>query len=230
MIVVRKREYLPHIRRLPGESSGIGVRFPGAAPRCARPGNRRRVPPGSRNVALARRPPGARGLGLGSGRRWRPHAARQMQVGCCGMGRTKVAINRLVLLPALFVPLWCTRYLMVRIEMPDAVPVRFLALRFGSAAATRAPMRGRFRRSSRVTFPSPGVDEPMRSRIGHQSEPHRSKHRGAARSGASGGCLSLRRRTPNACREMRPSCRTAVSSPHGRVLPASPARSRDSAR
>ena len=54
------------------------------------------------------------------------------------MGRTTVAINRPALLPTVFVLLWCTGYLVVRIAMPDAGPVRFLALRFGSAAALLA--------------------------------------------------------------------------------------------
>ena len=42
------------------------------------------------------------------------------------------------LLPALFVLLWCTGYLVVGIAMPDAGPVRFLTLRFGSAAVLLA--------------------------------------------------------------------------------------------
>ena len=45
-----------------------------------------------------------------------------------------VAANRSALLPAVFVLLWCTGYLVVRIAMPDAGPIRFLGLRFGSAA------------------------------------------------------------------------------------------------
>ena len=44
------------------------------------------------------------------------------------------AMTRSALLPALFVLLWCTGYLVVPIAMADAGPVRFLALRFGSAA------------------------------------------------------------------------------------------------
>ena len=47
-------------------------------------------------------------------------------------------MSRAALLPALFVLLWCTGYLVVRIAMPDAGPVRFLALRFGVAAALLA--------------------------------------------------------------------------------------------
>lgn len=43
-------------------------------------------------------------------------------------------MNRTALLPALFVLLWSTGYLVVRIAIPDAGPVRFLALRFGVAA------------------------------------------------------------------------------------------------
>ncbi|MDE0455647.1 MAG: DMT family transporter [Chromatiales bacterium] len=42
------------------------------------------------------------------------------------------------LLPAVFVLLWCTGYLVVPIAMPDAGPVRFLALRFGLAAVLLA--------------------------------------------------------------------------------------------
>ena len=42
------------------------------------------------------------------------------------------------LLPGLFVLLWCTGYLVVRIAIPDAGPVRFLALRFGLAAVLLA--------------------------------------------------------------------------------------------
>ena len=41
-------------------------------------------------------------------------------------------------LPALFVLLWCTGYLVVPIAMAEAGPVRFLALRFGSAATLLA--------------------------------------------------------------------------------------------
>ena len=60
-------------------------------------------------------------------------------------------MSRSALLPALFVLLWCTGYLVVRITMPDAGPVRFLAYRFGLAAvllaiaaiALRAPWPGR---------------------------------------------------------------------------------------
>ena len=47
-------------------------------------------------------------------------------------------VNRPALLPAVFVLLWCTGYLVVRIAMPDAGPVRFLGLRFGSAAVLLA--------------------------------------------------------------------------------------------
>ena len=55
------------------------------------------------------------------------------------------------LLPGLFVVLWCTGYLVVRVAMPDAGPVRFLAFRFGLAAVLlagaalvlRAPWAGR---------------------------------------------------------------------------------------
>ena len=46
--------------------------------------------------------------------------------------------SRSALLPAVFVILWCTGYLVVPIAMADAGPVRFLALRFGSAAALLA--------------------------------------------------------------------------------------------
>ena len=46
--------------------------------------------------------------------------------------------SRSALLPAVFVILWCTGYLVVPIAMTDAGPVRFLALRFGSAAALLA--------------------------------------------------------------------------------------------
>ena len=48
------------------------------------------------------------------------------------------AMIRSAPLPALFVLLWCTGYLVVPIAMADAGPVRFLALRFGSAAALLA--------------------------------------------------------------------------------------------
>ena len=47
-------------------------------------------------------------------------------------------MSRAALLPALFVLLWCTGYLVVRIAMPDAGPVRFLALRFAVAAGLLA--------------------------------------------------------------------------------------------
>lgn len=39
-----------------------------------------------------------------------------------------------VLVPGLFVLLWATGYVVVRLTMPDAGPVRFLAWRFGAAA------------------------------------------------------------------------------------------------
>ena len=48
------------------------------------------------------------------------------------------AMIRSALLPALFVLLWCTGYLVVRIALPDAGPVRFLAIRFVLAAALLA--------------------------------------------------------------------------------------------
>ena len=47
-------------------------------------------------------------------------------------------MNRSALLPTLFVLLWCTGYLVVPIAMSDAGPVRFLALRFATAAALLA--------------------------------------------------------------------------------------------
>ena len=47
-------------------------------------------------------------------------------------------MSRSALLPALFVLLWCTGYLVVPIAMNDAGPVRFLALRFGAAAVLLA--------------------------------------------------------------------------------------------
>ena len=47
-------------------------------------------------------------------------------------------MNRSALLPAVFVLLWCTGYLVVRIAMPDAGPVRFLAWRFALAAGLLA--------------------------------------------------------------------------------------------
>ena len=47
-------------------------------------------------------------------------------------------MNRSALLPALFVLLWCTGYLVVPIAMSDAGPVRFLALRFATAAVLLA--------------------------------------------------------------------------------------------
>ena len=47
-------------------------------------------------------------------------------------------MSRSALLPSLFVLLWCTGYLVVRIAMPDAGPVRFLSLRFGFAAVLLA--------------------------------------------------------------------------------------------
>ena len=43
-------------------------------------------------------------------------------------------MTRSTLLPTMFVLLWCTGYLVVPIAMADAGPMRFLALRFGSAA------------------------------------------------------------------------------------------------
>ena len=43
-----------------------------------------------------------------------------------------------VLLPGLFVVLWSTGYVVVRLAMPDAGPVRFLAWRFGVAAVLLA--------------------------------------------------------------------------------------------
>ena len=43
-----------------------------------------------------------------------------------------------VLLPGLFVILWSTGYVVVRLTMPDAGPVRFLAWRFGVAAVLLA--------------------------------------------------------------------------------------------
>ena len=49
-----------------------------------------------------------------------------------------VAASRSALLPAVFVLLWCTGYLVVRIAIPDTGPVRFLGLRFGSAAVLLA--------------------------------------------------------------------------------------------
>ena len=60
-------------------------------------------------------------------------------------------MSRQALLPGLFVILWCTGYLVVRLAMPDAGPVRFLAFRFGAAAVLlavaacviRAPWAGR---------------------------------------------------------------------------------------
>ena len=60
-------------------------------------------------------------------------------------------MSRRALLPGLFVILWCTGYLVVRLAMPDAGPVRFLAFRFGAAAVLlavaacviRAPWAGR---------------------------------------------------------------------------------------
>ena len=48
------------------------------------------------------------------------------------------AMTRPALLPTMFVLLWCTGYLVVPIAMADAGPVRFLAVRFGSAAALLA--------------------------------------------------------------------------------------------
>ena len=61
-------------------------------------------------------------------------------------------MGRRVLLPGLFVVIWCTGYLVVRFAMPDAGPVRFLAYRFGLAAvllavaalALRAPWTSRW--------------------------------------------------------------------------------------
>ena len=46
--------------------------------------------------------------------------------------------NRSAVLPTLFVLLWCTGYLVVPVAIADAGPVRFLALRFGSAAVLLA--------------------------------------------------------------------------------------------
>ena len=47
-------------------------------------------------------------------------------------------MNRSALLPTLFVLLWCTGYLVVPIAISDAGPVRFLALRFATAAVLLA--------------------------------------------------------------------------------------------
>ena len=52
--------------------------------------------------------------------------------------RVEAVVSRPALLPAVFVLLWCTGYLVVRIALPDAGPVRFLGLRFGSAAVLLA--------------------------------------------------------------------------------------------
>ena len=49
-----------------------------------------------------------------------------------------VAASWSALLPAVFVLLWCTGYLVVQIAMPDTGPVRFLGLRFGAAAVLLA--------------------------------------------------------------------------------------------
>ena len=70
------------------------------------------------------------------------------------MGRARMATNRAALLPALFVLLWCTGYLVVRIAIPDAGPVRFLALRFGSAAVLLAIAAF----ALRVPWPRRGID------------------------------------------------------------------------
>lgn len=43
-----------------------------------------------------------------------------------------------ILVPGLFVVLWSTGYVVVRLTMPDAGPVRFLAWRFGAAAVLLA--------------------------------------------------------------------------------------------
>ena len=51
-----------------------------------------------------------------------------------GTEGTDAAMTNRVLLPGLFVALWSTGYVVVRLTMPDAGPVRFLAWRFGVAA------------------------------------------------------------------------------------------------
>ena len=50
-----------------------------------------------------------------------------------------------ILVPGLFVVLWSTGYVVVRLTMPDAGPVRFLAWRFGAAAVLLAAAALMFR-------------------------------------------------------------------------------------
>ena len=66
---------------------------------------------------------------MGSGRQWMPSTVEPVH---------NPAMIRSASLPALFVLLWCTGYLVVRIAMPDAGPVRFLSWRFGLAAVLLA--------------------------------------------------------------------------------------------
>ena len=53
-------------------------------------------------------------------------------------GRSDAAMTNRVLLPGLFVVMWSTGYVVVRLTMPDAGPVRFLVWRFGVAAVLLA--------------------------------------------------------------------------------------------
>ena len=46
-----------------------------------------------------------------------------------------------ILVPGLFVVLWSTGYVVVRLTMPDAGPVRFLAWRFGAQGLAAANER-----------------------------------------------------------------------------------------
>ena len=71
-------------------------------------------------------------------------------------------MSRAALLPALFVLLWCTGYLVVRIAMPDAGPVRFLALRFGVAAVLLAIAAF----ALRASWPHRGIDYAHMSVVG----------------------------------------------------------------
>ena len=70
--------------------------------------------------------------------------------------------SRTALLPALFVLLWSTGYLVVRIAMPDAGPVRFLALRFGVAAVLLAIAAF----ALRAPWPRRGIDYAHMSAVG----------------------------------------------------------------
>ena len=67
-----------------------------------------------------------------------PNRADRDRIAAGNLQPASMTMRHRPLLPALFVLLWCTGYLVVGIAMPDAGPVRFLTLRFGSAAVLLA--------------------------------------------------------------------------------------------